>query len=101
MQRLADEMSIVKLIHLYKSWERKSDQHEPVCCGLQLSQGVSFMCLTTMHFLNNMARAKDCGWQLLQGHFDCSFNFAMLCFGMGSLGAHFQSSLFCNYEHSV
>jgi hypothetical protein len=92
MQRLADEMSIVKLIHLQKSGERELDSHEPVFCGSQFSLGVSFMCLTTLHFLINMARAKNCGWQL-QGYFDGSFNFceksiAMLGFGMGSLGAH-------------
>jgi hypothetical protein len=45
-----------------------------------------------------MARAKNCGWQL-QGHFDGSFNFceksiAMLGFGMGSLGAHFNPVCF-------
>jgi hypothetical protein len=56
------------------------------------------MCLTTLHFLMNMARAKNCGWQL-QGHFDGSFKFceksiAMLGFGMGSLGAHFNPVCF-------
>jgi hypothetical protein len=62
MQRLADEMSIVKLIHLHNSRERELDQHEPVCCGSQFSLpvGVSFMCLTTLHFLINMARTKNC-----------------------------------------
>jgi hypothetical protein len=94
MQRLADEMSIVKLIHLHNSGERELDPHEPVCCG----SSVSFICLTTLHFLINMASAKNCGWQL-QGHFDGSFNFcqkifAMLGFGMGSLGAHFNPVCF-------
>ena len=94
MQRLADEMSIVKLIHLHNSGERELDPHEPVCCG----SSVSFICLTTLHFLINMAHAKNCGWQL-QGYFDGSFNFceksiAMLGFGMGSLGAHFNPVCF-------
>jgi hypothetical protein len=60
MQRLADEMGIVKLIHLHNSGERELDSHEPVCCGSQFSLGVPFMCLTTLHFLINMARAKNC-----------------------------------------
>ncbi len=56
------------------------------------------MCLTTLHFLINMARAKNCCWQM-QGHFDGSFNFceksiALLGFGMGSLGAHFNPVCF-------
>jgi hypothetical protein len=98
MQRVADEMSIVKLIHLHNSGERELDPDEPVCCGSQFSLGVSFMCLTTLHFLINMACAKNCGWQL-QGHFDGSFNFceksiAMLGFGMGSLGSHFSPVCF-------
>ncbi len=59
MQRLADEMSIVKLIHLHNSGGRQSDPHEPVCCGSQFSLGVSFTCLATLHFLINMARAKN------------------------------------------
>jgi hypothetical protein len=58
------------------------------------------MCLTTVHFLSNMDRSKNCGWQL-RGHFG-SFNFceksiAMLgfgTFGMGSLGAHFNPVCF-------
>jgi hypothetical protein len=40
MQRLEDEMSIVRLIHLHNRGERKLDQHEPVCCGSQFSLGV-------------------------------------------------------------
>ncbi len=64
MQRLADEMSIVKLIHLHNSGERELDPHEPVCCGSQFLLVVSFMCLTTLHFLINMTCAKNCCWQL-------------------------------------
>jgi hypothetical protein len=98
MKRLAEEMCIVKLIHLHNSGEHELNPHEPVCCGSQFSLGVSFMCLTTLHFLMNMARAKNCGWQM-QGHFDGSFDFceksiAMLGFGMGSLGAHFNPVCF-------
>ncbi len=98
MQRLAEEMCIVKLIHLHNRGERDLDLHEHVCCGSQFSLGVSFMCHTTLHFLMNMARAKSCCWQL-QGHFDGSFIFceksiAMLGFGMGSLDAHFNPVCF-------
>ncbi len=45
----SDSDSIMKLIYLHNRRERELDLHEPVCCGLQFSQGVSFMCLTTMH----------------------------------------------------
>jgi hypothetical protein len=50
------------------------------------------MTLTTHHFLNNMARADNCGFQT-QGHFDgafnwCNKNFALIAFGMNSMGAN-------------
>jgi hypothetical protein len=95
MERLAAEMDFERLINLHNSGDRPLDAHEPVCIGSQFENGVRFMVLTTPHLLDNMARAKNCGWQI-QGHFDGSFKFcqkefAMLGFGMNSLGAHCNS----------
>ena len=50
--------------------------------------------MTTPHFLINIAREKNCGWQA-QGHFDAAFNWcgkeiALIGFGMNSMGAHFN-----------
>ncbi len=41
--------------------------------GHQFKDGVTFMCLTMPHFLSNLARAENCGFQK-QGHFDGAFN---------------------------
>jgi hypothetical protein len=92
MERLANELSIVLRIQLHNSgsanWIRTSQ------FVVEFSKGVWFICLTTMHLLENMARTKNSGWQL-QGHFDTIFNLcdkeiAMIGFGVGSLGAHFN-----------
>jgi hypothetical protein len=44
MERLADEMSIVRLIELHSSRERELDPHEPVCCGSQFFRMVFRSC---------------------------------------------------------
>ncbi len=50
----------------------------------------SFMCATTPHLLNNLARANNCKFEV-QGHIDgafgwCSRDFALLGFGVNSSG---------------
>ena len=70
------------------------DEHQPVCLGHQFGHGVAFMCWSTCHLLNNMARVANAGSQK-QGHFDGAFNwcrkeFALIGFGMNSMGAHFN-----------
>jgi hypothetical protein len=55
------------------------------------------MLLTTMHFLNNLPRAKNCGWHM-QGHFNGSFDFCEHCYAWflhGILGCSFQSCIMC------
>ena len=52
------------------------------------------MCVSSCHFLNNLARAVNSTCQI-QGHFDGAFNwcnkdFALLGFGVNSMGAHFN-----------
>jgi hypothetical protein len=94
VEQLADALSLTRCIGLHNSGERELGPHDPVCLGLQFSEGVRFMCLSTMHFLTNLPRAKNCGWQM-QGHFDGSFDFcdekfAMLGFGLTSPGTHFN-----------
>jgi hypothetical protein len=44
MELLADELSIVLLIELHNCGQRKSDLHEPICCGSQYSKDVSLCC---------------------------------------------------------
>ncbi len=70
------------------------DDHQVVCIGHQIKHGVTFMTLLTQHFLNNLARADNCCFQT-KGHFDgafnwCNKNFALIAFGMKSLGAHYN-----------
>lgn len=96
MNRLAESMSLATLIARHNDPKDPFhlDEHEPVCVGHQFADGVTFMTLTTPHLLSNMARAVNCGWQK-QGHFDGAFNwcrkdFAMIGFGMNSMGAHFN-----------
>jgi hypothetical protein len=95
MEQLADALSLTRRIASHNSGEREFGPHDPVCFGSQFSEGVRFfMCLSTMHFLTNMPRAKNYGWQM-QGHFNGSFNFcdkeyAMFGFDLTSLGSHFN-----------
>ncbi len=75
MNCLANSIFLVKLLEP----ERHNDladlyqmnEYEVVCVGHQFRKGVRFMTLTTPHLLLNMARAKNCGWQV-QGHFDAA-----------------------------
>jgi len=96
MNQLAESLSLVKFL------ERHNDpndpfhmsEHQPVCVGHQFKDGISFMTITTCHFLGNMSRAVNSASQT-QGHFDgafnwCKKNFGLIGFGMNSLGAHFN-----------
>ena len=96
MNRLAESLSLAKFIarHNDPFDDYHLREHEPVCLGHQFKDGVTFMTLSTPHLLLNMARAVNCGWQK-QGHFDGAFNwcgkdFAMIGFGMNSMGARFN-----------
>ncbi len=75
MNVLAESISLVKLLarHNELADSYHMDEHEVVCVGHQFSKGVRFMSPTTQHFLLNMARAKNCGWQA-QGRFVAAFN---------------------------
>jgi hypothetical protein len=96
MNQLAKSLSLVKFL------ERHNDpndplhmsEHQTVCVGHQFKDGLTFMCLTTCHLLGNMSRAVNSTCQT-QGHFDGAFNwckkdFAIIGFGMNSMGAHFN-----------
>jgi hypothetical protein len=70
------------------------DEHQVVQVGHQFKDGVTFMTVTKPHLLNNMAREDNYKFQP-QGHIDgafnwCSRDFALLAFGMNSLGAHYN-----------
>ena len=96
LNEFAESLSLVKFLerHNDPADPFHMDEHQPVCVGHQFKDGVTFMCLTTPHLLNNFARAENCGSQK-QGHFDGAFNwcakdFGMIGFGMNSMGAHFN-----------
>jgi hypothetical protein len=96
LNELAESLSLVKFLerHNDPADPFHMDEHQPVCVGHQFQDGVTFMSLTTPHFLNNLARAEKIGCQK-QGHFDgalnwCGKDFGMIGFGMNSMGAHFN-----------
>jgi hypothetical protein len=96
MNKLAESLSLVKLLEKHNDPDDPfhMNEHQPVCVGHQFKDGITFACITTCHCLNNMARAVNCGSQT-QGHMDGAFNwckkdFALIGFGMNSMGAHFN-----------
>jgi hypothetical protein len=96
MNQLAESLSLVKLLekHNDPADPFHMDEHQPVCVGHQFKDGITFMCITSCHFMNNMARAVNSTCQI-QGHMDGAFNwcdkdFALLGFGLNSMGAHFN-----------
>ncbi len=96
MNRLAESISLEKLLarHNDPADEFHMDEHQVVQVGYQFKDGVTFLCATTPHLLNNLARADNCKFEV-QGHFDgafgwCSRDFALLGFGVNSMGAHFN-----------
>ncbi len=60
---LAEDLSLQHRIRQNNDEEKVFDTPEPVCCGYQFEDGVRFMCISTVHILCNMARAKNYGWQ--------------------------------------
>ena len=96
MNELAESLSLMNLLkrHNDPNDAFHMDEHQPVCIGHQFGNGVVFMCLSTCHFLNNMARMTNTGNQK-QGHIDGAFNwcrkdFALIGFGVNRMGAHFN-----------
>jgi hypothetical protein len=70
------------------------DEHQTFCLGYQFKDGVTFMCLSTPHMLNNFARMENCRWQK-QTHLDGAFNwcikdFGLIGIGCNRVGAHFN-----------
>ena len=96
MNQLAESLSLVKLLekHNNPTDPFHMDEHQPVCVGHQFKDGITFMCISSCHLMNNMARAVNSTCQI-QGHLDGAFNwckkdFALLGFGLNSMGAHFN-----------
>ena len=96
MNQLAESLSLIKLLEKHNDPldPFHMDEHQPVCVGHQFKDGITFMCVSSSHFLNNLARAVNSTCQI-QGHFDGAFNwcnkdFALLGFGVNSMGAHFN-----------
>ncbi len=70
------------------------DEHQVVQVCHQFKDGVTFMTVTMLHLLNNLAREDNPTFET-QGHFDSAFkgcdkDFALIAFGMNSMGAHFN-----------
>jgi hypothetical protein len=61
MNRLHESLCLETLIarHNDPDDEFHMDEHQVVCVGHQFKHGVTFMTLTTLHSLNNMARADN------------------------------------------
>jgi hypothetical protein len=96
MNRLANSICLIKLLarHNDPADDFHMDEQQVVQVGHQFKDGVSFMTVTTQHLLNNMACVDNCEFQT-QGHIDCAFDwcsrdFALLTFGMNSMGAHYN-----------
>jgi hypothetical protein len=96
MNRLADSICLIKLIarHNDPADDFHMDEHQAVQVSHQFKDGVTFMVLSTLHLLNNMACWDHCKFAT-QGHFDGTFNwcnrdFALIAFGMISMGAHYN-----------
>jgi hypothetical protein len=96
MNQLAEYLSLVKLLERHNDPNDSFhiDEHQKVYVGHQFKDVITFMCLSTCHLLNNMARAVNSTCQT-QGHLDGAFNwcktdFALIGFGMNSMGAHFN-----------
>ncbi len=96
MNRLADSISLVKLLarHNDPADESHMNEHQVVQVGYQFKDGVTFLAVTTPHLLNNLAREDNCKFEV-QGHIDgafgwCSRDFALLGFGVNSMGAHYN-----------
>jgi hypothetical protein len=73
MNRLAESICLNKLIagHNDPVDDFHMDEHQVVQVAHQFKDGVTFMTLTSQHWLNNMACADNCG---TQGQFDGAFN---------------------------
>jgi hypothetical protein len=79
------------------------NEHQAVKAGYQFKHGVTFMTLTAQHLLNNMARTDICGFgtqgqfggafnrtKLNRCNYHCNKDFALIAFGMNSMGAHYN-----------
>jgi hypothetical protein len=95
MNRLADSISLVKLLARHNESADEFHMNEQVVqVGYQFKDGVTFLTVTTQHLLNSLAREDNCKFEV-QGHIDgafgwCSRDFALLGFGVNSMGAHYK-----------
>ena len=96
MTQVSEALSLPRLImrHNDPRDEFHLDAHQPVCCGYQFEDGVTYMTISTVHLLINLARAKNTKREI-QAHFDGSFGYCVkdFCFiglGVNRLGAHFN-----------
>lgn len=96
MIKLAESISLKALIlkHNDPSDPFHLDEHTTVCLGFQFKNNVRYMCLSTPHLLNNLARAANCGWQnflhMDGGYNWCGKDFGLVAYGMNSMGSHYN-----------
>lgn len=96
LTQLAESMDLLAWIkrHNDPDDEYHLDLHQVVCIGSQFGDGVTFMEMTTLHFILNMARAIACEWPLqvqADGSFDfCDRTLGVIVFGVNSLRGKFR-----------
>ena len=74
------------------------DAHTVISGGDTVEGSEIFLNTTTLHLLNNMTRALECGWPT-QAHFNGAFNlctkdFGVIGIGMNSMGAKLNTVSF-------
>ncbi len=96
MTQISEELSLPRLIQLHNDPNDAFhlNVHQPVSCGYHFEDGVTYMTISTVHLLINLARAKNTKREF-QGHFDGSFgycvkDFCFISFGVNQLGVHFN-----------
>jgi hypothetical protein len=96
MTQLGDKMALEKLIarHNDPDDDYHLNLHQVVCIGNQWKKGVTFMEVSTPHFLFNAGRAMQTGWELqvqADGSFDfCAAKLGVIVFGVNSLRGIFR-----------
>jgi hypothetical protein len=96
MTLLGETMDLMTLIlrHNDPADDYHLDLHQMVCIGNQWSRGVTFMELTTPHFIFNFARAIASGWELQiqadESYDFCSSELGVIVLGVNSLRGIFR-----------
>ncbi len=93
MTQVSEALILRKFImrHNYPDDDFHLDKLQTVCCRYKLEDGVTYITISTVQLLINLARAENTKWEI-QGHFDGSFcysvkDFCLVGFSVNRLGA--------------